>query len=146
MHKHLHGLDPVSMKEALLANQKLRMVDAAGLYSAEKEYGDEGVVQGFRIIRRNDDTNNQNFNGLGIIQFEESGPCSVDGTSSQSVITHWLAGRVDPDNPVPAEVVDGKAEIEIETDRGWVNCANGQVNQELIIFINGDGQTTNPDV
>lgn len=146
-HKHLHGLDPVNMKLALVHNQSLRMVDTNGLYEAEKKYGDEGgVVQGFRVIRRNDDTNDQNKNQLGIIQFEADGPCSQEGTASQQVITRWLAGRVDAENPVPAEAVDGKAEIEIQTSKGWVNCANGEVNKELIIFVDGKGQITNPDV
>lgn len=147
------GLDPVTLKKLMAQRTENRKVDQSGLFAAEKLYAPEGGVQGYRVIVRNDDVsgaayNGGNFNGLGIILFEASGPKSLTGTSDQQGLTRWLSGHPVPDGEFSSDYpADGRAEIEIKVaPKTWVNCANGQVNRELVVIVDGQVNGVNTEI
>lgn len=147
------GLDPVTLKKLMAQRASARMVDQWGLYRAEEMFAQDGGVQGYRVIVRNDDTrsaafNGGNFNGLGIILFESSGPKSQTGTTDQQGLTRWLSGHPAPGGEFLDDYpTDGRAEIEIKVaPKTWVNCANGQVNHELVVIVDGQVNGVNTEI
>jgi hypothetical protein len=152
--------DPKAAKVLMAARQKARSISATELTQAETNFGDEGgVVAGYRVLRRNDDTagawfNGGNFNGLGIIEFDALGPCSQTGTTNRAGLTHWMSGHPLPPDLNDAESTfygggsptDGLAEIEIQVHRQidnkstpvWVNAKTGEVNNEMTVIVDGE--------
>jgi len=145
--------DPKAAKLVMAARQKARSIDAAGLTEAERLFGDEGgVVAGYRVLRRNDDTaaawfNGGNFNGLGVITFDADGPCSQTGTTDRAALTHWLQGHPRENDPSFGGAAEGGiAEVELQVHRTidsqstpvWVNAKTGEINNEVQVIVDGE--------
>lgn len=139
------GLNPKSEREfQRIADEAIekRKVDIRELYAGECSFGDPGcVVQAWRVINRStvgnrENAMNTNNIDLGLIQFDHSGPASINGTTDQQGLTRWLAGHRKPDSEFVADYpLDGRAEIEIKTSRGWLNCKTGEPNREIIFRL-----------
>ncbi len=157
------GQDPKAAKLLMAARQKARSISAAELTQAETNWGDQergqSFVEGYRVLRRNEDTagaffNGGNFNGLGIITFDAEGPTSQTGTSNRAGLTHWMDGHPLPPDLTDAESTfyggasptDGLAEIELMVHRTidsqstpvWVNAKTGEVNNEMTVIVDGE--------
>ncbi len=137
----------VALKNKGSALVAARRVGMQGFFDAVHMYTD-GEAR-FRIpIRETDNVTDPNMTGLPIAHFQEKGneageAFTQQGTTDIQGLGRFLAGQVRFGFfGGQSAVVDGRAEIEILTVAGWLCCANGQLNKELIVYVDGVGQTT----
>jgi len=137
----------IDMKKAAAAKVAARRVDMQGFFAAVRTYT-EGEAR-FRLpVRETDNVTDPNLKGLPIAHFQENGnelaaAFTQQGTTDIQGLGRFLHGQVRPGfYGGQSAVVDGTAEIEILTPGGWLCCATGEINKELIVYVDGVGQTT----
>lgn len=136
----------VALKNQGAARVAARRVNMQGFFDALHTYTD-GEAR-FRIMNREtDNVTDPNLKGLPIAHFQENGnelaaAFTQQGTTDIQGLGRYLAGQVRVGFYGGQDAGKGSAEIEIKTPGGWLCCANGEINRELIVYVDGVGQTT----
>lgn len=101
-----------------------KTVNQQELYAGEKQFGDNGVVQRWRVVGR-DSSGGGRFDATG--SPADPGGRADQGTSNQQWLTRWMSGHPDIESGFPPTFpTNGRAEVEILTSKGWLNARTGE--------------------